>query len=499
MILSEREPKMESCTVFYSWQSDLPNATNRGFIQKSIEDAVAVIRKDQSIEVEPVVDRDTEGAPGAPSIDETIFEKIDRASIFIGDVSIINTGSTGRPTPNPNVLTELGYAMKALGKKRIILIVNTAFGEIEKLPFDLRQRRAIPYSMPDEALERAPERRKLQGMLEHRLREIFTHFQNEVVPEVPMPTLGEQAITAIESSAANQVALTRRYVQWLCAEAKRLAPNLARNDNDVDDALVEGIEKTEGLVTEFAKVSQCIALMKAKEPAEVVYKAFGWIFESYYLPVGFAGNSFSTQFDFFRFLGHEMFVVFISRLMHEERWEIIADLLNEGIYLANGDRSFGRGAVVPFYYASDVVRLLEYRNNRLKLRNLSLHAHLLHERHKKGELAVLAPIEDFVAADCFLFLRSEFIRSAENATEFWRAWSTQFMRHAPRFLVEAQSSAYATKLLRAIGAENIEAFRSRFAQARNRLAQLFGDRGFYDPFDGFSADSIGSDRFRGSR
>jgi hypothetical protein len=44
--------------VFYSWQSDLPNKTNRGFIQQALENAAARFVKDTSVEVEPVIDRD---------------------------------------------------------------------------------------------------------------------------------------------------------------------------------------------------------------------------------------------------------------------------------------------------------------------------------------------------------------------------------------------------------------------------------------------------------
>ncbi|HEY1376485.1 MAG TPA: hypothetical protein VGF55_06805 [Gemmataceae bacterium] len=36
---------MPTHTVFYSWQSDLPNATNRGFIQDALERAARDIRK----------------------------------------------------------------------------------------------------------------------------------------------------------------------------------------------------------------------------------------------------------------------------------------------------------------------------------------------------------------------------------------------------------------------------------------------------------------------
>mgnify|MGYP001584062038 FL=1 len=61
--------------VFYSWQSDLPNTSNRGFIEKALKKAVKEIADDESIDVEPVIDRDTAGVGGSPEIPGTIFEK----------------------------------------------------------------------------------------------------------------------------------------------------------------------------------------------------------------------------------------------------------------------------------------------------------------------------------------------------------------------------------------------------------------------------------------
>ena len=83
---------MDKCIVFYSWESDLPNSTNRGFIQKALEDAAKSIRSDDSIKIDPVIDRDTSGVPGSPDIANTIFSKIDASDIFACDVSIINQG-----------------------------------------------------------------------------------------------------------------------------------------------------------------------------------------------------------------------------------------------------------------------------------------------------------------------------------------------------------------------------------------------------------------------
>ena len=162
--------------IFYSWQSDLPNSTNRGFIQRALEQAAKEIRGDDSIAVEPVIDRDTAGVPGSPDIAATILEKIDQCDIFACDVSIINQGVTTRLTPNPNVLIELGYVLKRLGWGRILMIQNTEFGDVEDLPFDLRMKRVIPYTAREEDANRAEERKKLKSTLAKALKEVFRHL-----------------------------------------------------------------------------------------------------------------------------------------------------------------------------------------------------------------------------------------------------------------------------------------------------------------------------------
>ncbi len=67
--------------VFYSWQSDLPNATNRGLIQEALQLAAKCIADDSSIEVEPVIDRDTQGLAGAQDISKASFGKITTADV----------------------------------------------------------------------------------------------------------------------------------------------------------------------------------------------------------------------------------------------------------------------------------------------------------------------------------------------------------------------------------------------------------------------------------
>lgn len=161
-------------TIFYSWQSDIePGAACRYFIQQALDAAADEIRSDEGIGVEPVVDRDTQNVPGCPDIGATILSKIDAAAAFVADVTLVGKTCIGKPTPNPNVLVEFGYALKSLGWDRIILVQNAAFGGPELLPFDLRQKRAMVYTSPADAAERATARRALQRDLKGALTRIL--------------------------------------------------------------------------------------------------------------------------------------------------------------------------------------------------------------------------------------------------------------------------------------------------------------------------------------
>lgn len=147
-------------TIFYSWQSDLPNKTNRGFIESCLERAI----KELSNEISPLtlelnIDRDTKSVIGTPDISDTIFQKISRSKLFIADVSIINSESDDRKCPNPNVLIELGFAVRVLGWEKVFCFYNTDYGSIDDLPFDLRQRRPLQYSL--EGKNKADERKRI--------------------------------------------------------------------------------------------------------------------------------------------------------------------------------------------------------------------------------------------------------------------------------------------------------------------------------------------------
>ncbi len=163
-------------TLFYSWQSDLPNRTNRGFIGDCIRRAIGAIQSVETVADGLDIDRDTLNEQGSPDIAATILEKITRCDVFVADVSIVNSeaSASDRKTPNPNVLIELGWAAHSRGWERVLCVANIAFGEEQELPFDIRHRRVISYSLAQDEQVKDEARQNLVGQLTARIAEVLS-------------------------------------------------------------------------------------------------------------------------------------------------------------------------------------------------------------------------------------------------------------------------------------------------------------------------------------
>jgi len=133
-------------SIFYSWQSDLPNNKNRTLINNCINKAIKQLLESCPRVTEVTLEMDSRNESGTPDLIESIFTKIDKCDIFIADISIVNSRPQKRLTPNPNVLLELGYAAKTIGWSKIICIFNMEFAQIEDLPFDIRSRKPLTYN-----------------------------------------------------------------------------------------------------------------------------------------------------------------------------------------------------------------------------------------------------------------------------------------------------------------------------------------------------------------
>ncbi|WP_348270069.1 hypothetical protein P8936_06470 [Edaphobacter paludis] len=184
-----------SQSVFFSWQSDTVSKVGRNFIEQALNRAVGAINSDLEIQDADrpdtpslLVDKDTQGVAGSPSIVDTILGKIDGALCFVGDLTFVAQRANGGGVPNPNVMVEYGYVLRALGENRVLSVMNEAYGvpSKENMPFDLAHTRfPVTYKLSADATsgDRNEEVAKLAKILERALRAVLDHHLS-TVPEV---------------------------------------------------------------------------------------------------------------------------------------------------------------------------------------------------------------------------------------------------------------------------------------------------------------------------
>ena len=144
------KPNEERFTIFYSWQSDLPDEDNRRIIRNALREAVTLLESSFSLNNFVItIDEATRDEAGSPNIPMTILQKVSQADVLVCDITTINCDAPSgqRRVPNPNVIFELGYAVAHLGWARIIMLFNKSYGNFPiDAPFDIDRHRASPYN-----------------------------------------------------------------------------------------------------------------------------------------------------------------------------------------------------------------------------------------------------------------------------------------------------------------------------------------------------------------
>lgn len=131
--------------IFWSWQSDHDGKISRHLVREALELAAASLNEDLAVEEperEVSVDHDRKGVPGSPDLAAVILEKIRTSDVFAADVTPVGTTANEPPKKlmNPNVAIELGYALHTITDRRLIMVMNSAFGSRADLPFDLQHK-----------------------------------------------------------------------------------------------------------------------------------------------------------------------------------------------------------------------------------------------------------------------------------------------------------------------------------------------------------------------
>jgi hypothetical protein len=138
--------------VYYSWQSDTPARIGKSFLRDALKEAVEQLKLSaEVVEAERLAraDQPAEDNSGSPGQLKELLKKIDLAAVLVADVTplgqslkSVESSDAGavKKFVDSDVAFEVGYALHALGDRKIIPVFNAHYGWHDDLPPDLRNR-----------------------------------------------------------------------------------------------------------------------------------------------------------------------------------------------------------------------------------------------------------------------------------------------------------------------------------------------------------------------
>lgn len=259
----------------------------------------------------------------------------------------------------------------------------------------------------------------------------------------------ESAIDAVKGSRPKRMTVVGRAIE-------DVTRSLIANEPRKPAELFMSIDASASAVDDFTRLAQTAAAAGDQAVVVALFQSLEPLLERYGPP---AASRFEPgDFDYFRFHGHEMLVTLIAALLHERRWRIAGDLLDQRWSAASE-------------YLDSLDELAEKRGV------LSVHAELLEARHTRGALARM-PFDEFIAADYFLFLRGELPPDEAPHQGFeWRPWSTARMRAVPWFLREP----FMEDVAKALRLADANMLRARLLERAARLELLWSAGSWRSP------------------
>ena len=492
--MSERRP----FTVFYSWQSDLPTASNWSLVEGALERAAKTLRADDSLQVEPVMDRDTAGRSGAPDIAATIFEKIDAADAFVADVSFITPPTPEDPKrkrcPNPNVLLELGYALKRHGWARVLIVFNQHFGDERDLPFDLRGRRVILYRSDPDDSDRATPRRQLQDRIEAALRLILSELPTE--PSLPARTATTLAIEAVNEERRNRSVAIRTALADITARIAGVAPDLAKENLD-SQAFIRGLDAATPAIANYLEIASAAASMDDRATVVELVSALETVAVSYDLPPGQGGTVWLHQFDYWKQVGYELVLGLVALLLRDRHFGTLEELLKTRLHVPNASNTGDNQVLVD--HLNPRTRLQQEAWGQWKLagkneRYISPIGSLLKERYSSPPLSKILSWPELQAADLLLHMWSA--GRVDKGSSFpwpWVAHAAVLMTQPPRFLTDSIRIGPARQLAQTLGLPSPDKLRELYVdRVRQDIRTPFRDALDVLPRIDFPGHSIAS-------
>jgi hypothetical protein len=350
-------------------------------------------------------------------------------------------------------------------RKTLLLVVE----KVNRLMAEQEQRRHATATG-----EEAQRRKHQQEVAEVAERLSFNSAQP---PPAVLNAATEAALSAIRESRPDMEARIKEFWKALLEALEVLNPNKGKGFEYSD--FFAAVEKTLPANVSFARLATVAAEWNNERAAFALYEGFERLVQGYRQPRGYGGHYDPREFDFHKFVGHELCTTLFSLFIRERRWDVVANLLDELLHVEN--HPSGRPATATFEYIGESVMFFDNEELHHFARSHSVHAKILKERHTQGELGTLVPMRQFVDGDFFLNLRSVAAGTCDkDSLAFeWIPESVRYLDHSPEYLLKAKQIRHAKLLLKPLGVADIASLREAIKKQKAFVLGMF--RGSYAP------------------
>jgi hypothetical protein len=274
-----------------------------------------------------------------------------------------------------------------------------------------------------------------------------------VAAPVAAPTTPkEHAIAAIAANASNADGAVRNFMTALSQQLEPLASRLHTQSKPTVEEFLAGIDAAKPLVQDFCEVASAVAEFKTSQAPRLI-KGFEGILEQY--DSSAPGSRWLTSFDIAKFVGHELFLVFVASMIRFEEWTGLADAFGQTLFAyRNGERR-------PLTYLSilctDIALAKAFEPDQ---QWCSPHGEILRKRYESG---MPVSFVEMVDADYLVYL---FSGLNPRTGGYWWPVTIPYMKATPDWLNRCQSTTHCETMLKLFGVSDVGEFKQKFERIR---------------------------------
>jgi hypothetical protein len=284
-------------------------------------------------------------------------------------------------------------------------------------------------------------------------------------------TLGTTAIygrcsDAIRNNKSSNIGLIEEYLNLFSENLERF--RITTYEGEFDEVVISNIEQFVPYRNEFIQLIIMISqYTSGNEAIEKIHRFFERTIKFLEHP-----ESVTTwkewDYDNFKFIINELFLYTVAILVKYEKFNLAAYLINQHYYISHNSE-YGRNVMVDYCAFRVYLKSFEFRNQRLKLRRLSLHADILKQRCNGFNLE----FRHLMQADFVLFLYSE-LHPDEKYYGWWPTTLVYLSSFQNTFEIFARSISkdYFEKVKVLLGINSIEELKVLFEEFQKGSKRL---------------------------